>query len=72
MIRCPRCTLPAPIVSVVEVDDVEANVHQCETCIVRTNLLGVECDVALTFVVDPATGRPLDPQTLEPIDPAAN
>ena len=73
--RCPKCAQPLEEVGEVRIadDSTEAvlPVYLCERCTRQTSILGVDCEVALTFCVD-AEGRLLDPQTFLPLDPEEN
>jgi len=69
---CPRCARDCDEVGTADVGGQAIPVWQCPRCVVRSSLLGVACDVSLTFAVSPEDGRVFDPRTSETIDPEKN
>ena len=62
---CPSCKRLLAPCGEVEFEGKAAKVYQCEHCIKKTTLMGVEVEVHVTFAVD-AAGNVFDPDQLEP------
>lgn len=59
---CPKCGRPIQQSGAVSVGQDVFPVFQCDECLVSTNMMGADVEVALTFAVD-ATGKAFDPAT---------